>query len=140
MTKKTWEPVEQTFDALKTHLHDHFAAVGTDITAEQRSLQKSVRGLMRSVEDSLSAVRDSIADPVVRRDLTEVGKTLRTALAESFDVAGAQARQRLSREPRSHVHRATATKSAGSKNGAKPAPTARKTAATKRAPAKKIAG
>ena len=140
MTKKTWEPVEQTFEALKTHLQDHFATVGTDLTAEQRSLQKSVRGLINSVEDGITAVRDSIADPVVRRDLAVVGKTLRAALTESFDAAGAQARQRLSRGPAMHAHHAAAAKSA-----AKPA-AARKTAtktasktATKRAPAKKAA-
>lgn len=133
MNSKTWEPVEQTFEELKTHLHGRFATLSGDVTAEQKSLQKSVRGLIKSVEDGISAIRDSVGDPVVRSDMAKLGKTMRAALVESFDAAGAQARARLSHEAPAHVKR-----TAAGQNGGKPRPKPRKTT-SKRAPAKKIA-
>ena len=57
---------------------------------------ESVRGLVTALGDGFDAVRDSVHDPMVRRDLTAVGESVRAALTSSFDAAGTQLRRRLS--------------------------------------------
>lgn len=129
VTSKTWEQVGEKFETLGEHLRGHFDDVGTDASAQRAALEKSVRGLLAALEDGFAAAGKAVRDPVLRDDLTKVAGSVREAMLATFETAGEQVRERMSRP---HDGARPAAKRAAVKRAATPRKAvAKKTAARK---------
>lgn len=141
---KAWEQVGTTFDSLTAHLRRRFDEVGADAAADREAFEKSLRALLTSLEETLSSAGSLVRDPVLRRDLTKLAKSVRKALVETFETAGEQVRDRLpaqvrrvgasAKRPRTATRRTTAKPKATPAKPAAKKPAAKKPAAKKPAP------
>lgn len=118
---KAWEQVGERFESLGDHLRSHFDEVNADAAAERAAFERSVRGLLGALEGGFGAARKAVRDPALREDVTNVAESVREALLATFEGAGEQVRERLTRPARAV------------RPAAKQAPAARKTAPGKSA-------
>lgn len=121
---QAWEQVEEKFETLGNHLRGHFDEVSSEASAERAAFEKSIRGLLVALEDGFSVAGKAVRDPMLREDVMSVATAVREALLATFESAGEQVRERLSR-PAHSTHppakRAAATrKSTSRKVTAKP--------------------
>jgi hypothetical protein len=117
---KAWEQVGEKFEVLGTHLRSHFDEVSAEATAERAAFEKSIRGLLASLEDGFGAAGKAVREPVLRQDVTDVAVSVREALLATFESAGEQVRERLTRPVRPTAkpvaaHKTTARKTTAGK-------------------------
>ena len=103
---KAWEQVGEKFETLGDHLRGHFDEVGAEASAERAAFEKSVRGLLSALEDGFNVAGKAVRDPALRDDVSSVATSVREALLATFETAGEQVRDRLSR-PRPAVGQPT---------------------------------
>lgn len=150
---REWDQVGKRFTVLGEHLRSHFDDVGADAASEREALERSVRGLMSALEDTISSTGRAVRDPMLRQELAELAASVRSAFLTTLENAGEQVRDRLPEavrsrtplvggtrhpaapaQPHAAVHHAPkpgAPKAGAPKAGA-PRATARKPAATRR--------
>lgn len=97
---QAWEQVGEKFENLGDHLRGHFDEVSADASAERAAFEKSIRGLLTALEDGFAVAGKAVRDPMLREDVTSVATAVREALLATFEGAGEQVRERLSRPVR----------------------------------------
>jgi hypothetical protein len=126
---QAWEHVGERFETLGDHLRGHFDDVSADAAAERAAFEKSIRGLLAALEDGFNVAGKAVRDPILRQDVMSVATAVREALLATFETAGEQVRERLTRP--APATRPVAKRAAPAHKPATRKVTARKVAARK---------
>lgn len=141
---KAWESVTESFEVLGEHLRGHFEQVSGEASTERAAFEKTVRGLLTALEDGFGAAGKALRDPALRHDVANVAGAVRTALLDSVEAAGSQARERLSvpvsRDGGAAAKRATTARKPVARKAATRKTAAGKPAAAKRTTTRRAAG
>lgn len=136
-SSKAWKQVTEDLAWLEEEIGKHVDDVSAEVKANRAAFRKSLRGLIRAIDDSVDALSNLMRDDDVRRDLTAIAGDVPAALLASLRTAGQEVRDRVKPQPARPRSQQRAKRSSETTSTTQPpARAAKRSSARKTAPAR----